>query len=276
MEAIDYGYRHWHIERSGPEEGPPVVILHGWGSHSGLMRPLADALSDQYRVYNIDLPGHGHSPQPPEPWGVPDHGAAVAEFITEEIGEPVVLVGHSNGGRIGFYMASEPVIAPLIAGLALISPSGVPRLPNWRSRARSGAAKALKAPFQAMPDPWRGRGLDWLRHTVYWDLLSSSDYSRVEGVMRETFVKTVNYHVVERLEDIEVPVLVFWGDRDEAVTREQMVALEHYLPDMGLVVLEDAGHYGHLDAPAAVIGGIRHFLSETLAETAPASDAANN
>jgi pimeloyl-ACP methyl ester carboxylesterase len=171
-------------------------------------------------------------------------------------------------------MASEPLMAPMIDRLALISPSGVPRRRTIGFRVRRGAAKFLKAPFEPLPEPLRQKGLAWLRTTLYWDLISSSDYRDVEGVMRETFVKTVNFHVVDRLEDVRVPVLLFWGARDTAVIREQMAVLEHYLPDSGLVVLEDAGHYGHLDAPETVVAGIRHFLAEREPAPAPASNPA--
>ena len=65
-------YEQLHLDVSGPETGAPVLLLHGSGSSALLMHPIADALADRYRVYNLDLPGHGLSPQPPEPWGVPN------------------------------------------------------------------------------------------------------------------------------------------------------------------------------------------------------------
>ena len=58
-------YRDLHLDVHGPETGAPVLLLHGWGSSAQLMRPVADALADRYRVYNLDLPGHGLSPPPP-------------------------------------------------------------------------------------------------------------------------------------------------------------------------------------------------------------------
>ncbi|RMF63300.1 MAG: alpha/beta hydrolase, partial [Bacteroidetes bacterium] len=59
------------------------------------------------------------------------------------------------------------------------------------------------------------------------------------------------------------PTLIFWGDRDEAVSLEQMKRLEERIPDAGLVVLEGAGHYGHLDDPDTVIAATRYFLEHT-------------
>jgi len=224
------------------------------------MQPLADALSDAYRTHTLDLPGHGHSPPPPSPWGVPEHGDLLHRYVEAEIQRPVPLIGHSNGGRIGLYMASTPAHADLIERLALISPSGIRPKRSWSYHLRSGFARTLKAPFQALPEPVRAPALDWLRHSLVWRLLGSSDYNTLSGVMRETFVKTVNHYLDDALERIEVPTLLFWGTEDQAVSRRQMDVLETTLPDCGLVELEGAGHYGHLDAFDTVVSGIRHFL----------------
>ena len=264
-----FGYEHLHLETSGPADGPAVLLLHGWGSSARLMHPLANALADRYRVYNLDLPGHGLSPPPPEPWGVPEHAALVRRLLAEHIAAPTVIVGHSNGGRIALYLASEPEPPPQIERLVLISPSGVTPRRGWRYYARKYTAQALKAPFQLLPGRLREFALDWLRHSLVWKALGSSDYRALDGVMRATFVKTVTCHLDDRLPRVAVPVLLFWGDHDEAISRYQMDVLERTIPDAGLVVLGGAGHYGYLDAPDPVIAGTRHFLDPDAPATAP-------
>jgi len=224
------------------------------------MRPLASALSENYWTHTLDLPGHGRSPPPPAPWGVPKHGDLLHAYIEGEIQRPVTFIGHSNGGRIGLYMASTPAHADLIERLALISPSGVRPERSWGYSLRSGLASTLKAPFEVLPASLRGPALDWLRHSLVWRLLGSSDYNTLSGVMRETFVKTVNHHLGDAVERIQAPTLLFWGTDDPAVSRRQMNVLETKIEDCGLVELEGAGHYGHLDAFDTVASGIRHFL----------------
>ncbi|KAB2856246.1 MAG: alpha/beta fold hydrolase, partial [Anaerolineae bacterium] len=41
--------------------GPDVVLLHGWGMHSGVWEDVVEALLDHHRVAVFDLPGHGYS-----------------------------------------------------------------------------------------------------------------------------------------------------------------------------------------------------------------------
>lgn len=306
-----YGSERLHIEVNGPPGAAPVVVLHGWGSSAELMRPIAKSLDARWRVYNVDLPGHGQSPEPPAPWGIPEHAALVRDVLQERVlsastsapagkeatgkrefapehssaagrslaedtsehtsatpaatppHRRATLIGHSNGGRIALYMASEPGMKNLIERLALISPSGITPKRSGAVRLKSALATTLKAPFQILPQPARDFGLDWLRHSLVWKALSSSDYQRARSeVMRQTFVKTVNHHLDDRVSQIEAPVLIFWGTADTAVSRRQVELLETRIPDAGLVELDGASHYGYLDNPDTVMAGLQHFLSE--------------
>ena len=256
----DFGYEELHLEESGPPEGPAVLLLHGWGSSARLMQPVAEALADRYHVFNLDLPGHGLSPPPPAPWGVPEHAALVRRLLAARIAAPTTLVGHSNGGRIALFLASEPTPPEEIERLVLVSPSGITPPRPLSYYLKKYTAKLLKAPFQVLPGPLRDFGLDWLRHSLVWRMLGSSDYQALEGVMRETFVKTVTCHLDDRVHRIQVPTLLFWGEADTAISREQMDVLEREIPDAGLVVLEGAGHYGYLDDPTTFIAATRYFL----------------
>lgn len=248
---------------SGDAAGAPVLLLHGWGSSAARMAPIAEALAPDYRVVNVDLPGHGHSPPPAEVMGVPEHADLVRDVIDARIGQPVTVVGHSNGGRIALYMASHLAYKQHIRRLALVSPSGVTPRRSVGYHVRRTLARALKAPFRLAPEPLRAYGLDWLRHSLVWRMLGSSDYRSVEGIMRSVFVRMVTFHLDEQVRNIDVPVLLFRGDRDTAVSQRQMEYLVRTIPDAGLVSLEKAGHYGYMDDFAAFIAATRHFLKTT-------------
>lgn len=252
-----------NVEVRGPSAGPSLLLLHGWGRSLEDMRPLAQALTDAYQTHAVDLPGHGASPPPPEPWGVLEHAQLLHDYIETAIGASVTVVGHSNGGRIALFMAGTPEHAPAIDRLALISPSGVQPERSWSYHLRSGLATALKAPVRALPSPLQTPAEDWLRHSLVWRLLGSADYNAQEGVMRETFVKTVNDHLNGELDRIQVPTLLFWGTEDEAVSRRQMEVMQAHIDDCGLVELDGAGHFGHLDQPDTVHAGLRHFLENS-------------
>jgi len=81
------------VEVQGPADAPALLLLHGWGRSKQDMQSLAQGLSDAYRTHAVDLPGHGASPPPPEPWGVVEHAEARHEALAPELLEAGVVVG---------------------------------------------------------------------------------------------------------------------------------------------------------------------------------------
>lgn len=251
------------FEETGCDHDFSVLLLHGWGSSAALMRPISNWLSHVFHVINLDLPGHGLSPPPPSAWGVPEHSDAIRQLLDKCVPGRFAIVGHSNGGRIALYMASEPSPPTGLVKLILISPSGVRRRRTIKYHLRRIAAAVLKAPFRLLPKIAREFGFDWLRHSIVWRLLGSSDYRSLEGVMRETFVRTVNCYLEERLALIPNPVLLFHGEEDQAVSFDQITLIEKSIPDAGLITIPSAGHFSFMDQPDVFRPAILHFLLES-------------
>ena len=82
----------------GPEDGPPVLALHGWNGRGAMLRGLAEALAARgYRVLLPDLPGHGASGG--ERYAFYDVARACAELFGPK-GRFEAVIGHSAGGLI--------------------------------------------------------------------------------------------------------------------------------------------------------------------------------
>ena len=89
------------IERAG--RGPvPMVLIHGWAMHGGVLAPLVEALEDQCTMYVVDLPGHGYS----RDCGLPLEPRACAAAIAA-ITPPAIWLGWSLGGLIALTAALE-------------------------------------------------------------------------------------------------------------------------------------------------------------------------
>lgn len=82
-----------HVEIIG--QGQPLVLIHGWGLHSGVWQHLVKALSEQYMLYLVDLPGMGTS-RTIEPY----HLHAVADEVAEVIPGVSDILGWSFGGLV--------------------------------------------------------------------------------------------------------------------------------------------------------------------------------
>ena len=92
----------------GPDNGPPLVLLHAqlldWFSYSRVL----PALAKSYHVYDIDYPGHGETKTPADyPMTANQIGADLSAFIAKEIGQPVYLTGNSSGGLLTLWLAAN-------------------------------------------------------------------------------------------------------------------------------------------------------------------------
>ena len=106
----------------------------------------------------------------------------------------------------------------------------------------------------------RRAGLDWLRHSLVWRLLGSSDYRSLQGPMRETFVRTVNHYVEDLLPAVSCPVLLVRGDGDDAISDEQLATMKAGLPDAGLFTIPGAGHFAQMERVDVVAEAIRTLV----------------
>src|SRR6056297_2805246 len=81
--------------------GKPLLILHGWGSNSAIMTPLAKKLSDIRTCFLLDFPGFGNSPEPTEAWDVDKYTDFTEAFINREIKEDSIdILVHSYANRV--------------------------------------------------------------------------------------------------------------------------------------------------------------------------------
>jgi pimeloyl-ACP methyl ester carboxylesterase len=240
--------------RVGVQDKKPLIVLHGWGSNKQVMMPLAKELSDIRDCYVFDLSGFGNSSVPDNAWSVDDYADLVEQFIRELESDSVDLLVHSFGGRIALKLCARPDAGQLIDKVLITGGAGMKPKRGWKYYVRKYTAKLLKAPFLILPSSLREKGLDRLRNTSIWKSLGSSDYSKLEGVMRETFVKTVSEYLEPCLPNIPHEVLLLWGENDETAPLYQAKRMEKGIEHAELVVIDQAGHYAFLDRPS-------HFAS---------------
>lgn len=83
-------------------QGPTLVMIHGWGMHSGVFEPVVAALAQHFTLVLIDLPGCGQTPLAV----VPDYSlASLVAWINSLVEEPAYWLGWSLGGLIATQMA---------------------------------------------------------------------------------------------------------------------------------------------------------------------------
>ena len=231
--------------------GPPnVLALHGWSrSRRDFSAVLAPPGAGSLDAIALDLPGFGATPPPPDAWGSAEYAALVA-CVLEEMATPVVVLGHSFGGRVAVELAAQrpnEVAALVLAGVPLIRPEGSGRTPFafkvGRLLHRVGLIPASR--------------MEALRQRY-----GSADYKAAEGIMRQVLVRLVNERYDEALAAIRCPVTLVWGDDDTTAPLDMARVLVESIGDARLVVCPGAGHLTPLSVPAA----LRDAVTERLAQ----------
>jgi pimeloyl-ACP methyl ester carboxylesterase len=154
---------------------------------------------------------------------------------------PVILVGHSFGGRLAVHLAEQRPAA--IGGLVL---TGVPLLHRAHRRGRP----ALRYRLGRLLHRWgvvNDGFLEGLR-----DKYGSADYRAASGIMRDILVTVVNESYEQQLRSISAPVDLVWGDGDDAAPPEIAARAEALLADARLTLLGGIDHFVPTTAPFAL------------------------
>lgn len=239
-------------------EGPSLVLMHGWGCNLATVRSIAAVASATHKVYNLDMPGFGKSPEPAEIWGVEDYARMVERFLQMERIESPVLVGHSFGGRVAIVLASGGSVVP--DALVLVDAAGIKPKRSLKYYWKVYTFKALKrmAPLFLGKDRAQKR-IDAMRARR-----GSSDYAQSSPKMRAVMSKVVNEDLTHLLKDIKAPSLLIWGENDTATPMRDARLMEKLIPGGALVSFPGCGHYSFLDNTGQFAAVLNSFLGSRV------------
>jgi len=222
---------------------PRVLALHGWG------RDGADFTDALHGISAIapDLPGFGYSPPPVKVWGAADYADQLVQLLPV-MDPPVVVVGHSFGGRVAVCLAArypEQISGLVLSGAPLVgvhkqaSPRLSYRLIRW------GHRRGLVSDDR----------MESLRRQS-----GSSDYRAARGVMRSVLVKVVNESYEDRLPEVACPVRLVWGGADSEVPPEVAHRAGALLKNVDTDVVEGRGHDLPREAPDRIRAAIETLI----------------
>jgi pimeloyl-ACP methyl ester carboxylesterase len=101
----------------GPDNGPPLVLLHGLGRRWQVFLPLIPALSLRWHIFAPDLRGHGKSSRVLHGYQGPRYAEDVTQLLRARVSEPAIVFGHSLGGNVAMWIGSHS--PELVRGLIL-------------------------------------------------------------------------------------------------------------------------------------------------------------
>ena len=239
-----------HVEQLG--SGSDVVLLHGWGYGLDVLMPLAGRLAARHRVTLIDLPGHGGTSEPAEPYTIEDFASVVAKTL-EHLGiRKAHFAGHSNGGRTIIALSRNH--SQIIDRIALMDASGIRPKRSAKYYFKVYTYKAVKAilrlpifPKGMLEKYVKGKG--------------SADYRVLSPVMKATFSSIVNEDLTSQLKSIKSPTILIWGDKDTDTPLYMGKIMQSLIPDSALIVYEGKGHYAFAEDMNKTVAVLDSFFN---------------
>jgi len=263
---------------SAKDGASPLVFVHGLsGSWQNWLENIPHFAATR-RVIALDLPGFGSSAMPREKITINGY-AAVVDALLDQLGvEQAAVVGNSMGGFVGAELAIE--FATRVEKLVLVSAAGIAsqemhndyallalrKIDNvlrmataWSASkadvfaTRPGLRKQLLAVVAAHPSR----------------LPAALAAEQLRGSGKPGFLDALEalgtYPLEDRLERIECPTLVLWGDKDKLVpVRDADRFVDAIGPNARKIVYADTGHVAMLERPARFNADVEAFLAETV------------
>lgn len=241
----------------GENNGEILLLLHGWGSNIKLFDGIVKFASAKYHVYALDMAGFGETAEPPTAWCVDDYVDYVLLFCEKMGIREAVLLGHSFGGRVIIKLTTRENSPLKCSKIILTDSAGIKPKKTLKAKVRQRCYKIGKGFLQLPPvKKLAPNALDRLRRKN-----GSADYLAASSVMRQCLVKVVNEDLTGYLPKITASTLLIWGRNDDATPLSDGQKMEKLIPDAGLVVLENCGHYAFLEQSAQFLRIIGSFLN---------------
>ena len=271
-----------HVRDFGPEDAPPIVLIHGWSQHHiSWVKQFESPLAEEFRIVAMDLRGHGQSEAPPDAESYTT-GSLWADDIASIISalqlSAPVLVGSSYGGFIiGDYLRRYGDNA--IGGVNLAA-GAIGIGPSWIGPLIGENFVKYAVPASSDDQPTALLALQGLLHCCLAKPLPVEELELGMGWMMLT-PPFVRGHLIHRDDDfrpeyaaLRKPLLVSYGTADTIVLPAMAEAIRQACPAARLSEYAGTGHFPFLEEPARFNSELAEF-ARSAAGAEPLSEMLN-
>jgi pimeloyl-ACP methyl ester carboxylesterase len=279
-----------NVALAGPEDAPPVILIHGFPESHRTWREIAARLGDRFRLVMPDLRGFGESDRPLD---VADYATdtLIADIfaLADALGiDRFALVGHDWGGAIAWAAALRA--NPRIERLAIVN-SPHPLI-FQKSLIEDEPQRAASQYMRAFRNPGMEAGIEAMGFDTFFEKsfakhvdlqLISADERRIcieQWSRPGALTAMLNWYRssqvvvpaagenaampswVERgVPKLKIPVLVIWGLEDKALLPIQLEGIGEVGADVEVFPLKGVGHFAPWEAPDQVADALAPFLA---------------
>jgi pimeloyl-ACP methyl ester carboxylesterase len=254
-------------------EGPPILLIHGFGTNTFTWRHISPDLARDHRVIAVDLKGFGQSDKPFDGrYSVYDQAELLAQLIEDKDLRDLTLVGHSFGGGVALLLALEANqrldgrITRLVLLDSIAYPQNIPvffRLLDVPLVSQLGVRMvppSVQARVALQIAYFDDSKIDPEEIELYAAPLKTAAGKHAIIHSARQIVPEDIAELSERYKTIDLPTLILWCDHDRIVPLEVGIKLRRTLPNSTLRLIEDCGHMPQEEQPASTLALIKGFI----------------
>ncbi|MFE8702401.1 alpha/beta fold hydrolase [Cytobacillus sp. FJAT-54145] len=245
-----------------------VLLIHGFLSSSFSFRRLIPLLRREYNVISIDLPPFGKSGKSLNfTYSYENLAKSVIEFLRIMGFEKVHLIGHSMGGQISLNILH---LYPSMVNKAILLCSS-----GYLQRSKRHLLLSSRIPFFHIYVKYhlaRSGVLNNLKKVVHDQKMIDDEMilGYTSPFLEDDIFKALTRMIrdregdltAEKLNSIETPCLLIWGEHDRVVPLNVGKRLNKDLKNSDLIVFKDTGHLVPEERPEDTTKYIREFIAE--------------
>ena len=249
-----------HIKKIG--QGKDLVLIHGWGMHSGIWEPIIDKFSNEYTLHLVDMPGMGKS-HVIDPYDL-NH---VVEVISESLPTSFDILGWSLGSLITLKMSlmyPEKIHRMVLVG-------GTPCFINQIDWSHGVDIRDFNDFANKLFKNYKSTMINFytlqLMHSKNSKLLIKK-LKQIDEAENPPDVKSLQLgldillknDLRDDINKIEHQTLLIVGDMDRLTPKSASMWLESHMKKGQLKVIEGASHIPFLSHPDEFFRHLDHFL----------------
>lgn len=254
-------------------EGPPVLLIHGFGGEIWVWEKQVSPLSKRYRLFIPDLLGYGYSDRPNVDYTPALFIDSIRQFMDQLGVRRASLVGNSMGGGIAWAFAlTHPERVEKLVLIDSIPPDLVPEVRNPSFRWFLAIRNLPLLPRLAVALHTRGMLRATLMEMVFNDRLITDavverqyQIGRIAGTARVMTSTARQVEGVKRyggaLATLGRPTLIIWGEQDEVFPVAVGKQLHASIKGSELLVIKGSGHMPMWERPDETNQAILEFLN---------------
>eukprot|EP00253_Pinus_taeda_P008842 PITA_08842 len=260
----------WVLQSKNPhgekQQRPVLLIIHGFGAdgQTGWDDQIC-ALGKHFDLLIPDLIFFGESTTTSSERTEIFQAECLRSMLHCLGVESVIVVGHSYGGFVGFWMAHK--YPDIVSRLVIVSSAICMTTSTYDSLLKEydsedikdflvpidakGLKMSLNVDFYKFP---------WLPGFIYEDLWQVMETNREQRLQLADAI-VIGSSNLDALPKINQDVLIVWGEKDRFFRLEEAYALQRHIGEKGkLVVIKECGHVPPLEKPKELNQTILEFL----------------